>query len=259
MVAGKHAVALLAHGRTARLIGRVVVGVGRCLPPRQEHCRRAGNTSSSGARPSVCKKSSSLFSAVSSTGPASCPAATRRQRFSSSSTASSRASVQLVPRANSAASNAATAPVRDSLPQPPPRAPRARERSGSAARTAGRGTPQAHPDGPAVRLRSIFIFLSRDHTLFTTSINAVAKSCKICCGIFKQVLTNPQKYGIVYHTFRQCVDGQLVTVPHPAESCRLVQGSRAADRELIPEQTARNHSRALTGAPVTVPGLVGGP
>ena len=97
--------------------------------------------------------------------------------------------------------------------------------------------------------KHIHIPFPRD-TLFTTSINAAAKSCKICCGIFKQVLTNLQKYGIVYHTFRQCVDGKLVTVPHPAESCRSVQGSRAADRELIPEQTTRNHSRAVRAHPL---------
>ena len=97
--------------------------------------------------------------------------------------------------------------------------------------------------------KHIHIPFPRD-TLFTTSINAVAKSCKICCGIFKQVLTNLQKYGIVYHTFRQCVDGKLVTVPPPAESCRLVQGSRAADRELIPEQTTRNRSRAVRAHPL---------
>ena len=97
--------------------------------------------------------------------------------------------------------------------------------------------------------KHIHIPFPRD-TLFTTSINAVAKSCKICCGIFKQVLTNLQKYGIVYHTSRQCVDGKLVTVPHPAESCRLVQGSRAAGRELIPEQTTRNHSRAVRAHPL---------
>ena len=97
--------------------------------------------------------------------------------------------------------------------------------------------------------KHIHIPFPRD-TLFTTSINAVAKSCKICCGFFKQVLTNLQKYGIVYHTFRQCVDGKLVTVPHPAESCRSVQGSRAADRELIPEQTTRNHSRAVRAHPL---------
>ena len=39
MVAGKHTVTLLAHGRTAGCVGRVVIGVGRDLPPGQERCR----------------------------------------------------------------------------------------------------------------------------------------------------------------------------------------------------------------------------
>ena len=36
MVAGKHAVALLAHGRAARLVGGCIVGVRAYLPPRQK-------------------------------------------------------------------------------------------------------------------------------------------------------------------------------------------------------------------------------
>ena len=244
MVAGKHAVALLAHGRTARPIGRVVVGVGRCLPPRQEHCRAGEHL----VQRRTAKRLQKVQLAVQRSlqhGPGILPGChTQAEVFllehgiqQGLGPVGAAGKQRRLKRGDSARQGVL---IR-------------RQRHVQRAQRLRRQQAAEHHKpiqmGQPFITKHIHIPFPRD-TLFTTSINAVAKSCKICCGIFKQVLTNLQKYGIVYHTFRQCVDGKLVTVPHPAESCRSVQGSRAADRELIPEQTTRNHSRAVRAHPL---------
>ena len=244
MMAGKHAVALLAHGRTARLIGRVVVGVGRCLPPRQEHCRAGEHL----VQRRTAKRLQKVQLAVQRSlqhGAGILPGChTQAEVFllehgiqQGLGPVGAAGKQRRLKRGDSARQGVLI---------------RRQRRVQRAQRLRRQQAAEHHKPiqmGQPFITKHIHIPFPRD-TLFTTSINAVAKSCKICCVIFKQVLTNLQKYGIVYHTSRQCVDGKLVTVPHPAESCRLVQGSRAADRELIPEQTTRNHSRAVRAHPL---------
>ena len=43
------------------------------------------------------------------------------------------------------------------------------------------------------------------------------------------------------------MDGKLITVPHPTENCRTVQGSKAVPREVVPVADPRKAPRRVGG------------